>query len=35
VNLKDVGREIYWIDLIQYRHQWRALANIVTSLLIP
>jgi hypothetical protein len=26
---------IHWIDLTQYRVQWRALANTVTNLRVP
>jgi hypothetical protein len=36
MNLREIGwNDMDWIDLIQDRTQWRALANMVMNLQVP
>jgi hypothetical protein len=36
MDLREIGfDDIDWIDLAQNRDQWRALVNMVKSLLVP
>jgi hypothetical protein len=36
MDLREIGwNGIYWIDLVLYRDQWRALVNTVMNLLLP
>jgi hypothetical protein len=36
MDLREIGWDgIYWIDLAQYRDQWRALVNTVMNLRVP
>jgi hypothetical protein len=36
IDLRDIGRGgMDWIDLTQYRDQWRALVNTVMNLRVP
>jgi hypothetical protein len=34
--LREIGRDcMYWIDLAQYRDQWRALVSTIMNLQVP
>jgi hypothetical protein len=36
MELREIGRnDMDWIDLAQYRNQWRALVNTVMYLRVP
>jgi hypothetical protein len=36
IYLRDIGWDgMDWIDLVQYRDQWRALVNTITNLRVP
>jgi hypothetical protein len=35
IDLQEVGRRVYWIDLAHDRGSWRALANAVMNLRVP
>jgi hypothetical protein len=35
MHLQDVGWDMDWIELAQYRDRWRVLVNAVMNLLVP
>jgi hypothetical protein len=35
MDLREIGWDMYWIDLAQDRDQWRALMNTVMNLRVP
>jgi hypothetical protein len=36
INLREIGwGNMDWIDLVQYRNQWRVLVNPIINVLVP